>query len=235
MLLELLGPDRIVDPRKSAEVADYWNYGDPFETYPIDTGRLRRVAELAGERAGWGKPLPQGQGRGIAAHRSFLSYVATVVQVGVDDKGKLTIPRVDTAIDCGFHVNPERIRSQIEGAAVMGSLTNTAIPVSVRPCARSSDAAFAFAATRGSWPAATLFGSRSSSTDAGRGSITSSAVFCCRRSHVSRSESLRRLSNASELPPPGRTANEEAGGSGVDAPENRPPPRCCRKLQMGQN
>jgi isoquinoline 1-oxidoreductase subunit beta len=28
--------------------------------------------------------------------------------------------QVDTAIDCGFHVNPERIRSQIEGAAVMG-------------------------------------------------------------------------------------------------------------------
>ena len=62
VLLELLGPDRIVDPRKSPEVADYWNYGDPFETYPIDTGRLRRVAELAAEQAGWGKPLPKGQG-----------------------------------------------------------------------------------------------------------------------------------------------------------------------------
>jgi isoquinoline 1-oxidoreductase subunit beta len=120
VLLELLGPDRIVDPRKSAEVADFWNYGDPFETYPIDTGRLRRVAELAAERAGWGEALPNGQGRGIAAHRSFLSYVATVVHVSVDNQGRLTIPRVDTAIDCGFHINPERIRSQIEGAAVMG-------------------------------------------------------------------------------------------------------------------
>jgi isoquinoline 1-oxidoreductase subunit beta len=120
VLLELLGPDRIVDPRKSAEVADFWNYGDPVETYPIDTGRLRRVAELAAEQAEWGKALPPGQGRGIAAHRSFLSYVATVVHVAVDGQGKLTIPRVDTAIDCGFHINPERIRSQIEGAAVMG-------------------------------------------------------------------------------------------------------------------
>ena len=79
VLLELLGPDRIVDPRKSAEVADYWNYGDPFETYPIDTGRLRRVAELAAEQAGWGRQLPKGEGLGIAVHRSFLSYVATVV------------------------------------------------------------------------------------------------------------------------------------------------------------
>jgi len=79
MLLELLGPDRIVDPRKSPEVADYWNYGDPFETYPIDTGRLRRVAELAADRAGWGKTLLKGEGLGIAARRSFLTYVATVV------------------------------------------------------------------------------------------------------------------------------------------------------------
>src|SRR5260370_23120932 len=47
VLLELIGPPRIVDPRKSPEVADFWNYGDPFETYPIDTARLRRVAEFA--------------------------------------------------------------------------------------------------------------------------------------------------------------------------------------------
>jgi isoquinoline 1-oxidoreductase beta subunit len=43
-----------------------------------------------------------------------------VVEASVDEKGRLTVPRVDTAIDCGFAANPERIRSQIEGAAVMG-------------------------------------------------------------------------------------------------------------------
>ncbi len=120
VLLELIGPDRIVDPSKSPDVADYWNYGDPFETYPIDTSRLRRVAEIAAEKAGWGKSLPKGEGLGIAAHRSFLTYVATVVHVAVDNKGELQLRQVDTAIDCGFHINPERIRSQIEGAAVMG-------------------------------------------------------------------------------------------------------------------
>jgi isoquinoline 1-oxidoreductase subunit beta len=120
MLLELIGPDRIVDPRKSPSVVDFWNYGDPFETYPIETGRLRRVAEIAAEQAGWGKTLPKGEGMGIAAHRSFLTYVATVVHVAVDDQGTLAIRQVDTAIDCGVHINPERIRSQIEGAAVMG-------------------------------------------------------------------------------------------------------------------
>ena len=118
-LLELIGPDRTVDPREQV-TTKWWNYGEPFETYPIQTGRLRRVAELAAKEAGWGKQLPKGQGLGIAAHRSFVSYIATVVHVEVGEKGKITIPRVDTAIDCGFCVHPDRVRSQIEGAAVMG-------------------------------------------------------------------------------------------------------------------
>jgi isoquinoline 1-oxidoreductase beta subunit len=120
MLLELLGPPRVVDPRKSEGAADYTNYGDPFETYPIDTGRLRRVVELVAEKADWGKKLPPRRGQGIAVHRCFLSYVASVVEVAVDEKGGVSVPRVDTAIDCGFAANPERILSQIEGAAVMG-------------------------------------------------------------------------------------------------------------------
>lgn len=118
-LLELIGPARIVNAPKMA-TTKWWDYGEPYETYPVDTGRLRRVAELAAEKAGWGKKLPPGHGLGIAAHRSFVSYIATVVEVAVDNKGNLSVPRVDTAIDCGFYVNPERIRSQIEGAAVMG-------------------------------------------------------------------------------------------------------------------
>ena len=120
MLLELIGPPRIVDPRKSEGAGEYTNYGDPFETYPIDTGRLRRVVELVAEKADWGKKLPPRHGRGIAVHRCFLSYVATIVEVAVDEKGGLSVLRVDTAIDCGFAANPERIASQIEGAAVMG-------------------------------------------------------------------------------------------------------------------
>ena len=118
-LLEMIGPARIVDPRKTV-TSELWNYGDPFDTYPIDTGRMRKVVELAAEKAGWGRKMEKGHGMGIAVQRSFLSYVATVIEVAVDDKGNVTVPRVDTAIDCGFHVNPERIASQIEGAAVMG-------------------------------------------------------------------------------------------------------------------
>ena len=120
-LLELLGPARQLDATAMGLTEPLWNYGDPYETYPIDTGRLAGVIQLAAEQAGWGRTLPKGHGLGIAAHRSFLTYIATVVEVAVDGDGKLSIPRVDTAIDCGFPVNPERIRSQIEGAAVMGT------------------------------------------------------------------------------------------------------------------
>jgi|SwirhisoilCB1_FD_contig_121_268041_length_2890_multi_5_in_0_out_0_1 isoquinoline 1-oxidoreductase beta subunit len=118
-LLEMIGPPRIVDPRKTV-TNELWNYGDPWDTYPVDTARTRRVVEIAAKEAGWGRKLPKGHGLGIAVQRSFLTYVATVVEVAVDDKGNVSVPRVDTAIDAGFTINPERIRSQIEGAAVMG-------------------------------------------------------------------------------------------------------------------
>ncbi len=117
MLLELIGSPRIV---KLDSVKNPWNYGEPYDSYPIDTARLRRVVELVADKGGWGRSVPRGHGLGIAVHRSFVSYIATIVEVSVDDKGKLTVPRVDTAIDCGTFVNPERIQSQIEGAAIMG-------------------------------------------------------------------------------------------------------------------
>jgi len=119
MLLELIGPPRIVTTPEKA-TTPWWDYGEPHDVYPVDTGRLRKVTELVAEKAAWGRQLPAGHGLGIAAHRSFVTYTATVVEVVVDNKGNISIPRVDTAVDCGFYVNPERIRSQTEGAAVMG-------------------------------------------------------------------------------------------------------------------
>ena len=117
MLLELIGSPRIVN---LSSVKDPWNYGEPYDSYPIDTARLRRVVELVAEKGGWGRSVAKGRGLGIAAHRSFVSYIATIVEVEVGEKGKLTVHQVDTAIDCGTYVNPERIQSQIEGAAIMG-------------------------------------------------------------------------------------------------------------------
>ena len=119
MLLELIGPDRVIDP-VAMDMKDLWNYGEPYEEFPNDTARLRGVVELAAEKAGWGAELPDGEGLGIAAHRSFVTYVATVVKVKLADDGRITIPEVHTAVDCGFCINPERVASQMEGAAVMG-------------------------------------------------------------------------------------------------------------------
>jgi isoquinoline 1-oxidoreductase beta subunit len=116
-LLELIGPPRRIDPRK---LDDPWNYTESPVLYPVDTERLRRVIETAAKQAAWGRKMPAGHGLGIAAHYSFVSYVAAVVEVAVDAKGALTIPRVDIAFDCGAQVNPERVRSQLEGAVVMG-------------------------------------------------------------------------------------------------------------------
>ncbi len=120
MLLDLIGPPRIADPRPQTARRMFWNYTAPWQSYPIDTGRLRHVTERAAAAAGWGQALPPGHGLGIAAHHSFASYVATVVRVAVAGDGSLVVPQVDTAIDCGFAVNPERIAAQVEGAAVMG-------------------------------------------------------------------------------------------------------------------
>src|SRR5712664_943594 len=116
--LALLGPDRIVP--KAELPKDYTNYGGNYEQYPIDTARFKRVAQLAAEKAGWGKRKNgNGFGMGIAVHRSFLTYAASVVQVQINDAGKVQITRVVSALDAGTVVNPEMARNQFEGAAVM--------------------------------------------------------------------------------------------------------------------
>ncbi len=117
-LLDLIGQPRTIDFKG----VEYPNYGASMEAYPWETGRLRHVTELVAEKSGWGKRKhAKGTGVGIAAHKSFLTYVATVVEVEVNDQGEVRIPRVDTALDAGLVVNPEATRAQFEGAAVFGT------------------------------------------------------------------------------------------------------------------
>jgi isoquinoline 1-oxidoreductase beta subunit len=116
-LLALIGAPRTIDLAAKG-VAAYFNYDGAPDKYPIDTGRLANVAQMAAEKAGWGKQLPKGQGMGIAAHRAFLTYVATVVEVDVTQDGKLSIPRVTMAVDAGTVVNPDRVKAQMEGAVI---------------------------------------------------------------------------------------------------------------------
>lgn len=117
--LASLGPDRKLDFKGQAE--KFTNYGKPLTEYPYDTARLRRVVELAAERSGWANKRSSKRPVGFAAHHSFLTYVAAVVEVDVDSKGNLRIPRVDIAVDCGPVINPDRVRAQFEGASVFGA------------------------------------------------------------------------------------------------------------------
>jgi isoquinoline 1-oxidoreductase beta subunit len=107
--LEMLGPARKLE-------------GVEEEKIPFDLNRLRRVAETAAEKSGWAnKKAGNRRGLGFAAHHSFYSYVAAVVEVDVDAKGGLRIPRVDLVVDAGRIINPDRVIAQFEGAAVFGA------------------------------------------------------------------------------------------------------------------
>jgi isoquinoline 1-oxidoreductase beta subunit len=112
-LLDVVGQPRKVDLSARGRLA---------EKYPLETGRLRNVIEIAARESDWAKKKPaKGRALGIAAHYSFLTYVAAVVEVEVDSTGKIRIPRVDVAVDAGRVINPDRVKAQFEGAAVFGA------------------------------------------------------------------------------------------------------------------
>src|SRR6185295_10501829 len=92
---------------------------------PPDTRRLLAVVERVAEEADWKNKIARyknmkGRGLGIAAHRAFLSYVAIVVDVSLNDKNELTVNEIYGAIDCGIAVNPDRCRAQMEGGILYG-------------------------------------------------------------------------------------------------------------------
>ena len=78
------------------------------------------VLNLAAEKAGWGKPLPKGVGRGIATHFSFETYVAQVIEASVEKNGKVKVHRVVCAVDCGRVINPDIVKAQMEGGIIFG-------------------------------------------------------------------------------------------------------------------
>jgi isoquinoline 1-oxidoreductase beta subunit len=114
-LLDLLGADRDI-PFKEM-MPEFENYGEPLDQFPWNTARFRNVIKLVAEKSGWGQRLPKGQGMGICAHKSFLTYVACVVKVSVEG-GKIRIPEVHYAVDCGVVVNRNSVINQFEGGAV---------------------------------------------------------------------------------------------------------------------
>jgi isoquinoline 1-oxidoreductase beta subunit len=133
-LLELIGQGRILD-LESEGVKGFDNNGFPslkaegtppvLPPYPPDTRRLRAVVERVAKESGWDQKVAayqgkRGRGLGIAAHRSFLSYVAIVVDVSLSEANELTIHDVYAAIDCGLAVNLDRVKAQMEGGILYG-------------------------------------------------------------------------------------------------------------------
>ncbi|MBE0392896.1 xanthine dehydrogenase family protein molybdopterin-binding subunit [Flavobacterium sp. PL002] len=102
--LKLLGEDNTPENDKSNK---------------FSASRLKNVLKKAAENAGWGKPLPEGHAQGLAVHYSFMSYVASVVEVSMVE-GIVKIHKVNTVIDCGIVVNKNTVIAQMEGAAIFG-------------------------------------------------------------------------------------------------------------------
>ncbi len=82
--------------------------------------RAKAVLELAAQKAGWGKPLPKGVGRGVSVQFVFATYLAQVAEVEVSRDGAVRVRRVVCAVDCGTVVNPDTVRAQIQSAVIFG-------------------------------------------------------------------------------------------------------------------
>ncbi len=85
-----------------------------------DQSRLAGVLRLAASRSGWDGPLEPGRSRGVAAHKSFGTYVAQVVEISRDDADAVKVEKITCAVDCGVAVNPDIIKAQIEGGIGYG-------------------------------------------------------------------------------------------------------------------
>jgi isoquinoline 1-oxidoreductase beta subunit len=81
--------------------------------------RFKNVLKLAGDKAGWGKPLPKGRARGVAMMEGYDTYMAQVVEVSVQG-GQIKLHRVVVAVDLGRMVNPNIVEQQLESNIVFG-------------------------------------------------------------------------------------------------------------------
>jgi isoquinoline 1-oxidoreductase beta subunit len=115
--LETIGADRELD--FADEGFKFSNYGRSLADFPYDTRRLKGVITRLTDTLPWGKALPAGQGWGLCAARSFLSYVAVATRIEVKD-GRLSVMEMHCMMDAGTIVNPDRVHAQMEGAMIFG-------------------------------------------------------------------------------------------------------------------
>jgi isoquinoline 1-oxidoreductase beta subunit len=114
-ILDLIGADRKIPFDQLFD--GYANAGVPISEYPWDSARMKNVVNLVAEKSGWGKSMPEGSALGIATHRNHLTFVACVMEVKVEN-GKVSIPEIHYAVDCGTVISEDRVISQFEGGAI---------------------------------------------------------------------------------------------------------------------
>jgi len=117
--LELIGPARVAT-LKELGIEKLANYGASVEEHPVNAGRLRGVIERVTELSRWSDRKKDGRALGLAAHRSFLSYVAVVVSVVRSPSGKVAVDEAWVVVDAGTVINTDRVRAQMEGSIIFG-------------------------------------------------------------------------------------------------------------------
>ncbi|MCP3101532.1 molybdopterin-dependent oxidoreductase [Myxococcus sp. K15C18031901] len=118
-LLDVVGPARHMSLAELG-VPKLPNYEAPLEKHPVDVGRLRGVIERVTELSRWSERGKDGRALGLAAHRSFLSYVAVVVSMKKDEAGRARVDEAWVVVDAGLVVNADRVRAQMEGSVIFG-------------------------------------------------------------------------------------------------------------------
>lgn len=120
MWLNLIGKDRLINLQEEGFKGGQ-NYGksEQDKGYEIDTRRMKDLINLIADKANVDEKLPKGEGWGISYATSFNSYAAAATKVRVKDK-KVEVLEMHTAIDCGLVITPDRVKSQMEGAMIMG-------------------------------------------------------------------------------------------------------------------
>jgi len=91
-----------------------------FRRRNLKNERLLAVLNAAAERFGWGHEKAAGRGHGLACGVEKGGYIATSVELAAEPDGRIRVVRLVSAFECGAIVNPNGLRNQVEGAAIMG-------------------------------------------------------------------------------------------------------------------
>jgi isoquinoline 1-oxidoreductase beta subunit len=92
-----------------------------FRKSMLDKGpRFKAVLDLVAHKSGWGQPLGKRIGRGVSLQPSFASFIATVIEVEVDEQGEVLLRRITSAVDTGIAVNPDTVVAQLQGGLIFG-------------------------------------------------------------------------------------------------------------------